>query len=254
MKVINTRFNPTTNGPLHLGHIYMVLVNAEEAWKSKGKFILRFDDNQRYWRDHIGDARTDQICSDILQDLQWLGIPPDRVIKQSEIEIPVACGLEKNLANVSTILRGRYFHDEVPETKAPFVYYPYTPYYTLEKVWMDFDEGVNLLIRGQDLITEFALYSYFVDLLGLPRMKHVYLPRLRTQAGEFCSLSKTAGNYKIQDLRSVGITPDQVFECLAESCLINPLLGFSCDNIKEDPVLDVRPLGDKLLKAIPPQE
>jgi hypothetical protein len=45
-----TRFNPTLNGYLHLGHVMMCLVNRAEATEHGGKFLVRFDDDQRYWQ------------------------------------------------------------------------------------------------------------------------------------------------------------------------------------------------------------
>ena len=45
----NTRFNPTISGPLHIGHLYMALVNEAEAHRSGGKFIVRVDDTNRQW-------------------------------------------------------------------------------------------------------------------------------------------------------------------------------------------------------------
>lgn len=238
----NTRFNPTTNGMLHLGHIYMVLVNQVEAQKNGGKFILRFDDNQRYWRDKMGEQKTKWICASILEDLEWLEIRPDEVIYQSEIEHGVLNQLENVMRDTSVILRGRYYHDEVPFTKKPYAFYPYTPYYTLEKVWMDFQEGVDNLIRGEDLISEFALYEYFVDLLGLPRVRHTYLPRLCAPKGELTDLSKTAGNFKIKALREMGMAPEQVMLILRNSCLIHTEEFFSIGNIRETPYLDMETL------------
>ena len=43
-----TRFNPTANGPLHVGHIYSALINETLAGPA-GKFIVRIDYNCRYW-------------------------------------------------------------------------------------------------------------------------------------------------------------------------------------------------------------
>src|SRR4030043_463626 len=218
-----TRFNPTTNGTLHIGHLYLVLVNEYEAHKDpSGKFIVRFDDNQYFWRDKIGPAKTIEIIQSMIDDLEWIGVNVDEYISQQKIEDQTTNELEMHMRSRGPILRGMYFHDEVPITKNPFVYYPYTPYYSLEKVWLDFQEGVNLLIRGIDLISEFALYEYFVDLMGLPRVKHIYMPRLQHAAGELSNLSKTVGNWKIGELRNIGLKPDDVLCHLARSCLINP--------------------------------
>jgi len=42
---ITTRWNPTLNGSLPLGHIYSLLVNERFAHENNGVMVLRFDDN-----------------------------------------------------------------------------------------------------------------------------------------------------------------------------------------------------------------
>ena len=39
-----TRFNPTPNGALHLGHVYNILFNEQFAHNNGGKFYVRFED------------------------------------------------------------------------------------------------------------------------------------------------------------------------------------------------------------------
>lgn len=240
----NTRFNPTTNGQLHLGHLYLILVNEYEAHSTGGKFVVRFDDNQEYWRDKIGDARTVAIIDETISDLQWMGIQVDEYISQKVIEERTTTEIDMHMRTRGPVIRGKYFHDEVPETKENWLYYPYTPYYTLEKVWLDFQENINLLVRGIDLITEFAFYEYFVDIMGLPRVHHVYLPRLRDSSGELSNLSKTVGNWKIRELRDRGREPDEIKRLLAVSCLSNPNGPWSIDNVKLNPVLDLEQYAD----------
>ena len=55
---------------------------------------------------------------------------------------------------------------------------PYTSALTAEKVWFDWMDYCDYIIRGVDLITEYALYSYWVDKLRLHHVRHVFLPRL----------------------------------------------------------------------------
>ena len=43
--MIKTRWNPTINGALHVGHLYSMLVNERFAHEQGGKFCVRFDDN-----------------------------------------------------------------------------------------------------------------------------------------------------------------------------------------------------------------
>ena len=51
---MNTRFNPTANGRLYLGHLYIILLNKQAVEDNGGKFICRFDDDQDYWIERLG--------------------------------------------------------------------------------------------------------------------------------------------------------------------------------------------------------
>jgi len=71
--------------------------------------------------------------------------------------------------------------------------YPYTTHFTFEKVVWDYYEGVNWIIRGEDLVTEAAFYHFFADLFGFPWVLQTYLPRLRANNRE--ELRNTTSNF-----------------------------------------------------------
>lgn len=61
------RFAPSPNGNLHLGHVRSVLLNAERARASGGRFLLRIED--------IDAARCRPAYETaIYEDLAWLGV------------------------------------------------------------------------------------------------------------------------------------------------------------------------------------
>lgn len=71
------RFAPSPTGLLHVGNARTALLNALLARRAGGVFILRYDDTDA--------ARSEQRFADaIAQDMDWLGIPPDRVERQSD--------------------------------------------------------------------------------------------------------------------------------------------------------------------------
>ena len=72
-----TRFAPSPTGRLHVGNIRTALHNFLFARKSGGQFILRIDDTDR----ERSTAEFDQAIHD---DLDWLGLRPDRIVRQSE--------------------------------------------------------------------------------------------------------------------------------------------------------------------------
>jgi len=71
------RFAPSPTGLLHIGNARTALYNALFARREGGSFILRYDDTDQ--------ARSTQAFADaIAEDLDWLGIPPDRIERQSD--------------------------------------------------------------------------------------------------------------------------------------------------------------------------
>ena len=72
-----TRFAPSPTGRLHVGNIRTALHNFLFARKHGGKFILRVDDTDR----ERSTAEFDQAIRD---DLEWMGLMPDTIVRQSE--------------------------------------------------------------------------------------------------------------------------------------------------------------------------
>lgn len=73
-----TRFAPSPNGPLHLGHAYAALVAHDRARRDGGRFRLRIED--------IDGARSRAaLAGEFAADLAWLGLRPDgAAIRQSQ--------------------------------------------------------------------------------------------------------------------------------------------------------------------------
>ena len=72
-----TRFAPSPTGRLHVGNIRTALHNFLFARKHGGTFILRIDDTDR-------ERSTQEFDQAIRDDLDWLGLTPDSVVRQSE--------------------------------------------------------------------------------------------------------------------------------------------------------------------------
>ncbi|MBY0296937.1 MAG: glutamate--tRNA ligase [Methylobacterium sp.] len=71
------RFAPSPTGNLHIGNARTALFNALFARARGGTVVLRLDDTDT--------ARsTPEFAAAIAQDLDWLGIAPDRAVRQSD--------------------------------------------------------------------------------------------------------------------------------------------------------------------------
>jgi glutamyl/glutaminyl-tRNA synthetase len=223
-----------------LGHIYIALVNAYEAHNSGGKFTLRFDDNQVYWKWKYAPQQISEFAQGIIEDINWIGIPIDDFQKQSEMEDDAWSLLLKS--RIDAKMRRPFYHEQIPEypTMPDFGAYPYAWDLTAEKVVMDFTSHINLLIRGEDLATEYSLYAYFCEMCGIPNPHHVYLPRLRMAGHNELQneISKTNGFYQIRQFRAKGYKPFDVLDLLRESCLIDVKGTWNIHNIKIDPTVE----------------
>jgi glutamyl-Q tRNA(Asp) synthetase len=75
-RVTVTRFAPSPNGPLHLGHAYAAIVAHDRAAADGGEFLLRIED--------IDGARSrPEWAQDFRADLAWLGLTWREVPPQS---------------------------------------------------------------------------------------------------------------------------------------------------------------------------
>jgi glutamyl-tRNA synthetase len=72
-----TRFAPSPTGRLHVGNIRTALHNFLFARKNDGQFLLRIDDTDR-------ERSTSEFDQTIRDDLLWLGLKPDKVVRQSD--------------------------------------------------------------------------------------------------------------------------------------------------------------------------
>jgi glutamyl-tRNA synthetase len=73
---VTTRFAPSPTGRLHVGNIRAALHNWLFARQRGGRFLLRLDDTDT-------ERSTEAFARSIRDDLDWLGLTPDDVSRQS---------------------------------------------------------------------------------------------------------------------------------------------------------------------------
>ena len=71
-----TRFAPSPNGPLHLGHAFSAIVAHDLAREARGRFLLRIEDID-------GPRSRPELTDEFRRDLEWLGLEWDEVPAQS---------------------------------------------------------------------------------------------------------------------------------------------------------------------------
>ena len=75
--MIVTRFAPSPNGPLHLGHAYAAIRAHDRATEGGGRFLLRIEDID-------GPRSRPELHDEFRRDLEWLGLEWEEVPPQSE--------------------------------------------------------------------------------------------------------------------------------------------------------------------------
>lgn len=85
--MIRTRFAPSPNGPLHLGHAYAAIVAHDTARARGGEFVLRIEDID-------GERSRARFVEEFLLDLAWLGLEwdGDAVFQSHRLASYVAAG------------------------------------------------------------------------------------------------------------------------------------------------------------------
>lgn len=71
-----TRFAPSPNGPLHLGHALSAIVAHDLAKQGGGRFLLRIEDID-------GPRSRPELADEFRRDLEWLGLEWEEVPAQS---------------------------------------------------------------------------------------------------------------------------------------------------------------------------
>lgn len=228
----NTRWNPTWNGPLHLGHIYSLLINEKFAHDSNGKFTVRFDDDSPPVL--VLKDRAKEIGKRQQEDIEWLDVQVDRWQWQTKLLPEVHTRLE--------ILHHKYMIDALERTHnlpltvrmmgTNWLPYPYVPQQTAERVIMDNMIETTHVIRGEEFLTEFALYHYYCEQFRISPPDFVFIPRLMSGDGD---ISKHCGGYTIAEFRAKGYKAQDIKDMLAEACLYWPANGWSFHNMKPNP-------------------
>lgn len=235
---MNTRFNPSCNGALHLGHIYTMLINEQLAHTTGGTFSVRMDDTSLTTQT-ISNNRLADIVRSQLADMEWLRIRTDTITYQSGDQKKVRDKLE-DYGYVRRPVKA------AKDYKMPYsvrmgnrwIPYPYDPNETAERVVYDYLGKITHLIRGEEFLTEFSLYCLFCEDWNINMPDFVMIPRLVGFHGE--DISKTNGGYTIAELRHDGYTQDFIKDMLADSCLEVPPNGWTIHNLKREPRITIR--------------
>lgn len=234
--MVVTRFNPGSNGSLHLGHLYSLLVNERFAHGRRGKFCVRFDDTSQAIRIEMEHPeRIDQIIQNQIDEIAWLGIQVDAWQRQSDVLDEVHTELKKHKLYGLGDIHPHYLPVSI-RFGSSWIPYPYTANQTAERVIMDKMLGITHVIRGDEFLTEYSLYYFFAEQMNVKMPEFIFLPRLVSSSGD---ISKTNGGYKISEFRANGYTPEELIHMMEWACLYWWKRGWSLENLKPNPKIEL---------------
>ena len=214
-----TRFRPTPNLDLHVGHISTYYWNWYFKERAGGKLILTLDDLCYNWQRCGRDPNNlslEEGREHYVEDLTWLGMPPDEVYMSSDFEDEINEYAEKLSINppkvgmpgedTSAILR------RVGEVLGSAIVYH--PYGILAAAVEDHICGVSLVIRGSDLASEAQLYDFLCWRCGFVAPEQQFAPLVR-RGSSFVKESKSnKGTPTIRQLRQLGVTAEQIMDTI----------------------------------------
>ncbi|QLY31249.1 tRNA glutamyl-Q(34) synthetase GluQRS [Nocardia huaxiensis] len=107
------------------------------------------------------------------------------------------------------------------------------PAYNLTVVVDDAEQGVDQVVRGDDLLPSTPRQAYLATLLGLPVPQYAHVPLVLNTAGQ--RLAKRDGAVTLRDRLALGETPEHILGILARS------LGFAAVTDPAQLTADFRP-------------
>jgi glutamyl-tRNA synthetase len=90
-----------------------------------------------------------------------------------------------------------------------------TPAYNLAVVVDDAEQGIDQVVRGDDLLPSSPRQAYLATLLGLPAPEYAHVPLVVNTEGK--RLAKRDGAVTLADQQALGHSPADVLAALAES-------------------------------------
>jgi glutamyl/glutaminyl-tRNA synthetase len=213
---VNTRFRPTPYADMHVGHAWVAWHNYDKAAGSGGRFVLIADDIiYRLQQLDIQSWPLDVAVTRYVEDLAWLGMPPDEVVYSSRnAEAHAAAAKLLSLRRPGRVTK--YWAGTcVPNVAGTGASSQYNAWLVAVRVVDDYLASVDAFYRGRDLVEEMYLYDDTCRRLGYRPCGQEYLPVVRRAASK-AKESKSTGACSIRALREAGYRPEWIISTLRE--------------------------------------
>jgi glutamyl-Q tRNA(Asp) synthetase len=94
--MVRTRFAPSPNGSLHLGHAYSAIIAHDLARQRGGQFLVRIEDID-------GTRSRDELADEFLADLAWLGVAADAPAVFQSSRLPAYAAAAEQLKAIGVL-------------------------------------------------------------------------------------------------------------------------------------------------------
>lgn len=252
---MRTRIAPTPSGYLHMGNALSFAITAALAKQSGAQIMLRIDDldRERMRASYVTDIFETLVYLDIPWDegpidydtfeatysqLHRMGLYGDALQQLRDQGMVFACDCSRSvLRHSSGVYTGRCKHRglpldgdgycwridtgnaELPVDMRDFVVRKKDgmPAYQLASVVDDMHFGVDLVVRGQDLVSSTAAQLFLANKLGYERFcEATFVHHMLLMAGGDEKLSKSAGATSIHYLRNAGYSKAAVYQAIGQ--------------------------------------
>jgi len=207
--MLKTRFAPSPTGYLHKGHIWSALCVAAVAKAKNAAIHLRLEDHDKL-------RCTKQFSSIIKKDLEWLGFEWQSESIQSERDAIYEKYFE--------MLQKKDLLYEMYKTDKPKIMLKNLDFaikdalgqwtYQFAVVIDDFEEGIDLIVRGEDLKDSVDKQIMLAKIIGRTEMP-LFIHHSLIYDSNGKKLSKRDGSDGICRERESGVSPKRV---LSEIC------------------------------------
>lgn len=155
------RFAPSPTGRIHIGNARTALYNWLFAKQNDGQFILRFDDTDKV-------RSKEEYAIGISNDLDWLGIAPDRVERQSARTDEYAV-VTAELKKKGLLYPCYETEDELERKRSRRRARGLPPIYDRSALKLSDEERKELEAEGREVHWRFLLPNYKTDMFEIER-------------------------------------------------------------------------------------
>ena len=215
-----SRIAPTPSGFLHLGNVLSFSITAYLAKKTGAKILLRIDDldQARVNNAYLADVYACACSRSELNKPSFKCPCKSKNIPLESKEVTWRLYTQDAASIFLTDISGNYQSFTLPAEMTNFIVRKKDgfPAYQLTSVVDDLFYGVDLIVRGEDLLPSTLAQQVLAKALGKSTFSEIafyHHPLLKSAEGE--KLSKSAGATSVQYLRQQGFKLEDIYQSIA---------------------------------------